>query len=149
MMMMTMIFMIMKITNGFVRFSPASLSRLKWNLCKKLGQPGYLCRNTRKIFAQTNSQSIFKEILLEYLCRNTLKIFLQKYSIYIYRKIFVYKYILPQIDLCRNLRTNGFGWFLPSRPTNTRWRWGLCEKLEQAGSSRTEIQKTIIAKYKL
>ena len=52
-------------------FTVVSFSRLRWNLCKKLGQSGYLWRNTLKIF--------------------------------------VYKYVLRQIDLCTNLRTNGFG----------------------------------------
>ena len=58
-----------------------------------------------------------------------------------HRRYFYWKCLPLQIDLCRNLRTNGFGWFLLGRPTDTRWRWGLCEKSGQEESSLTEIQK--------
>ena len=89
-------------------FAAVSFSRLRWNLCKKLGQSGYLWRYTLKIF--------------------------------------VYKYVLQQIDLCTNLRTNGFGWFLHRR---RRWRRGLCEKSGQAESSRTEGKEGCVTKFQI
>ena len=43
-------------------FACLSLSRLKWNLCKELGQSGYLCKNTCKIFVKKYFNNICAEI---------------------------------------------------------------------------------------